>query len=281
MKYGFNLLLWTGHVTDEHVPVLKALKRTGYDSVEVPIFEGAIDSYARLGEQLAKMDLDVTTVSVLGAGHDPLSDDRMERQAAVERTKWVIDCTKALGGSIIAGPMHSELGRFTGNGPTVEERKRGIEFHRRAGDDAGKHGMSFALEAVNRFECYFVNTMEDLGAYLDTVDHPMIGALYDTFHANIEEKDPVAAFETIRPHVKHVHITENDRGVPGRGHVPWAETYAAIKRSGYDGWLTIEAFGRALPDLAAATRVWRDFAESPEAVYRDGIKHIKEGWAQA
>jgi len=46
--------------------VLKALKRTGYDSVEVPIFEGTIDSYARLGEQLARMDLDVTTVSVLG-----------------------------------------------------------------------------------------------------------------------------------------------------------------------------------------------------------------------
>ena len=123
MKYGFNLLLWTGHVTDEHAPVLKALKRTGYDSVEVPIFEGTINSYARLGEQLARMDLDVTTVSVLGAGHDPLSDDKMERQAAVERTKWVIDCTKALGGSIIAGPMHSELGRFTGNGPTAEERR--------------------------------------------------------------------------------------------------------------------------------------------------------------
>ena len=151
MKYGFNLLLWTGHVTDEHAPVLKTLKRTGYDSVEVPIFEGTIDSYARLGERLARMDLDVTTVSVLGAGHDPLSDDKMERQAAVERTNWVIDCTKALGGSIIAGPMHSELGRFTGRGPTADERKRGIEFHRRVGDDAGKHGMSFALEAVNRF----------------------------------------------------------------------------------------------------------------------------------
>ena len=139
MKYGFNLLLWTGHVTDEHAPVLKALKRTGYDSVEVPVFEGTIDSYARLGEQLAKMDLDVTTASVLAAGHDPLSDDKMERQAAVERAKWVIDCTKALGGSIIAGPMHSELGRFTGKGPTADERKRGIEFHRRVSGTCG-HG---------------------------------------------------------------------------------------------------------------------------------------------
>ncbi|MGR3679781.1 MAG: hypothetical protein ACU0AZ_17590 [Paracoccaceae bacterium] len=64
--------------------------------------------------------------------------------------------------------------------------------------------------------------------------------------------------------------------MPGRGHVPWGETYAAIRDIGYDGWLTIESFGRGLPDLAAATKVWSDFAESPEAVYRDGYRHIRE-----
>ena len=78
--------------------------------------------------------------------------------------------------------------------------------------------------------------------------------MYDTFHANIEEQDPVAAFHDARRHISYVHISENDRGVPGRGHVPWARTFAAIKESGYDGWLTIEAFGRGLPELAAATR---------------------------
>ena len=52
-------------------------------------------------------------------------------------------------------------------------------------------------------------------------------------------------------------------------------------RVGYDGWLTIESFGRGLPALAAATRVWRDFAESPEAVYRDGYRWIRDGWDAA
>ena len=81
--------------------------------------------------------------------------------------------------------------------------------------------------------------------------------------------------------IVHIHISENDRGVPGRGNIPWAETFAAIRKSGYDDWLTIEAFGRGLKDLAAATKVWRDFAESPEAVYRDGYKHIRNGWKKA
>ena len=89
MQYGFNLLLWTGHVTDEHAPVLKALKKTGYDNVEIPIFEGTPDYYARLGERLAKLGFDVTTVSVLGAGQNCLADDKAERKAAVERAKWV------------------------------------------------------------------------------------------------------------------------------------------------------------------------------------------------
>ena len=113
------------------------------------------------------------------------------------------------------------------------------------------------------------------------VDHPNIKAMYDTFHANIEETDPVAAYTRNAKRLVYVHISENDRGVPGRGHVPWKETFAAMKKSGYDGWLTIEAFGRGLPELAAATRVWRDFAESPEAVYRDGYKFIRKSWDAA
>jgi D-psicose/D-tagatose/L-ribulose 3-epimerase len=99
--------------------------------------------------------------------------------------------------------------------------------------------------------------------------------MYDTFHANIEEKDPVAAYRDNVEHIVHFHVSENDRGTPGKGHVPWKETFAAVKESGYDSWLTIEAFGRALPDLAAATRVWRDFFPTREEVYEEGIRFIK------
>jgi D-psicose/D-tagatose/L-ribulose 3-epimerase len=277
MKYGFNLLLWTGHVTQEHVPLFKAIKKAGYDGVELPLFEGTTDHYAKLGEQLAKLDLGVTAVSVLGAGHNAISADKAERQAALERAKWAIDCTAALGGNILAGPMHSEIGRFSGNGPTVQERKHGLSFHRAAGDYAGKKDVRFAVEALNRFECYFLNTMQQLSDYLDEVDHPHIKAMYDTFHSNIEEKDPVAAIKTIKKHMIHIHISENDRGTPGKGHVPWDATYKAIKATKYDGWLTIEAFGRAIPALAAATRVWRDFFPNREEVYKLGIKNMKKG----
>jgi D-psicose/D-tagatose/L-ribulose 3-epimerase len=105
--------------------------------------------------------------------------------------------------------------------------------------------------------------------------------MYDTFHSNIEEKDPVAAIKTIKRHLIHVHISENDRGTPGKGHVPWAATYKALRAAKYDGWLTIEAFGRAIPALAAATRVWRDFFPNKEEVYKFGLKSMKQGMAKA
>ncbi len=280
MKYGFNLLLWTGHVTDEHVPIFKALKKAGYDGVELPLFEGTPDHYARLGDHLAKLGLGVTTVSVLGAGHNALSQDKTERKAALERAKWALDCSAALGAPILAGPMHSEIGYFSGNGATAQERKYGLSFHRAAGDHAAKKNVRFAVEALNRFECYFLNTMAQLADYLDDVDHPHVKAMYDTFHSNIEEKDPVAAIKTIKRHMIHVHISENDRGTPGKGHVPWDETYKALKAAKYDGWMTIEAFGRAIPALGAATRVWRDFFPNKEEVYKLGIKNMRKGMAK-
>jgi D-psicose/D-tagatose/L-ribulose 3-epimerase len=43
----------------------------------------------------------------------------------------------------------------------------------------------------------------------------------------------------------------------------------------------IESFGRALPDLAAATKVWRDLFPAAEEVYTQGLRFMKEKWAAA
>jgi D-psicose/D-tagatose/L-ribulose 3-epimerase len=282
MKIGFNLLLWTPHVTKSHRALLKDIKKTGYDGVELPMFEGTPDHYAAIGDMLDEIGLERTVVTIIPTiDKNPLSADKATRTAAVDYAKWAIDCSKAVGAPIIAGPFHSTIGHFSGSGPTAQERKRGLEFHKRAGDYAAERGVTIAVEALNRFECYFLTTMAQLADYLDELDHPAVSGMYDTFHANIEETDPVAAIKTIRRHMSHVHISENDRGTPGKGHVPWDATYRALKRAKYDGWLTIEAFGRSLPAIAAATRVWRDFFPTPESVYREGIKHIRKGWAKA
>jgi D-psicose/D-tagatose/L-ribulose 3-epimerase len=275
MKLGFSGLLWATNLGPKHAKILKDLKKTGYDGVEVPVFGGKARQYAKLGKMLDDIGLERTTITVIPPGSSPVSPDRKERAIAVDYLKWVIDCSTAMGSRSIAGPLAQTLGQFTEKPPSDTERKRCRDVHRMAGDYAREHNVMMAIEAVNRFETYFVNTMDDLCRYVAMVGHPNVKAMYDTFHANIEEADPVAAYTRNAKDVVYIHISENDRGVPGRGHVPWKATFAAIRKSGYDGWLTIESFGRKLPALAAATRVWRDFAESPEAVYRDGYTFMR------
>lgn len=282
MKIGFNMFLWTTNVTRKHEPILRDIKATGYDGVEIPIFAGTPDDYKRLGAMLDRIGLERTAVTAMG---DPamnlIGADAAGRKRGVAYMHWALDCCAALGADRIMGPMHSTLGQFSGTGPTNVEKKRSISSQRAIGDHAAKRGVTIGLEALNRFECYLVNTMADLSAHLDAIDHPHIKGMYDTFHANIEEADPISAYTKHLRNIVHIHISENDRGVPGRGNIPWDETFRAIRTSGYDGWLTIEAFGRGLKDLAAATKVWRDFAESPEAVYREGFRHIQNGWRKA
>lgn len=282
MKIGMCMFLWTTSVGRKHEGLLRDIKDTGFDGVEIPVFSGTSDDYRRLGDLLERIGLERTAVSAMA---DPsmnlIAPDSATRRRGIDYMKWAIDCSEALGATTLSGPLHSTLGLFSGSGPSAAELKRSVSSQRAIGDHAAKRGVTIGLEALNRFECYLFNTMDALTAHVDAVGHPNIRAMYDTFHSNIEEADPIGAFTRNSDRIVHVHISENDRGVPGRGNIPWAETFKALRASGYDGWLTIEAFGRALKDLAAATKVWRDFSETPEAVYREGHRHIRDGWQAA
>lgn len=283
MKIGMNLLLWTGHVTEEHVPILRALKDAGFDGVEVPIFDPAdVAHFGRLARILDDIGLERTAVALIpDEAHSPISADAAARQGAFDHLARVIDCSEALGATVLCGPWYQPLGVFSGQGPKPIEYERCAEVHRRVAPLARDAGLICALEVLNRFECYLLNTCEQAIEYFDLLGELGFGIHFDTFHANIEEKDSVAAVESAwaSGHLKHVHISENDRGTPGRGQAKIRETITALKTLGYDDWLTIEAFGGTLPDLSAATRVWRQFFASEEEVYSEGLRYIRECWA--
>ena len=282
MKIGFNLLLWTSHVDESHLQHIEALKVAGYDGVEVPMFGGDVAHYRWLGQKIRDLGLGVTAITIIpDAAHNPLSENAAHRQAAVDHLAAATEWAVALGSPILCGPIHQPLGLFTGEAPTDTERGRLAEVHHKAAHTAGQAGIPLVMEYLNRFEAYIVNTMADALAHAKRVDHPNFGVMHDTYHANIEEKDPVGIVYQAAPKLRHVHISENDRGTPGRGHIPFGSHFKALRAVGYDGWLTIEAFGRALPDLAAATRVWRDFYPNPEQVYQEGIRLIRDGWDAA
>lgn len=282
MKIGFCMLLWTTNVTAKHEKLLRDIKATGYDGVEIPIFDVSSPAhFANIGRVLKDNGLEATAVTVLpDEAHNAISPVAANRQGAIDHLKRVLECAHAAGVQTLCGPYYQVLGNFTGSYPSEAELDGAAAVHRAIAPVAEAAGVKCAIEALNRFEAHLLNTMEQAASYVKRVNHPNFGTMYDTFHANIEEKNPFTAIDTVftTGKLNHVHISENDRGTPGRGHINITEQIQHLKKIGYNGWMTIEAFGGALPDLAAATRVWRDFFPSTEQVYLEGIEVIRKAW---
>ena len=137
-----------------------------------------------------------------------------------------------------------------------------------------------AVEPLNRFELYFLNSHADAARFARAVDHPSCGVLFDTFHANIEEKSVEGAIRDCADVMCHVHISENDRSTPGAGLVHWDDVFRTLAEVGYDSWLTIEAFGMALPEIAAATKIWRRLYETDQQLASDGLAFMRSQLAK-
>jgi D-psicose/D-tagatose/L-ribulose 3-epimerase len=256
------------------MPVLEKLKKMGYDGVEVPIFDLDLAKWKLWAKRLDDLGLERTANTVIAPEHNPLSADPKIRDAAYQHMRGVVDACAAVGSPILCGPHQVALGVFTGKGATEEEWKRSVDHLRRVAEYAAVQDVVLAEEVVNRFELYHVNTLDQGVRLVDEVGHPSCRIHLDTFHAHIEEKNTADAIRRAGSRIAHVHISENDRGVPGTGSVAWDATFGALGDIGYDGWLTVEAFGNFLPNLAAATKIWRPLFDSEEQLAADSLAFL-------
>ena len=274
-KIGFNLLAWSGGIGEDMFPVSDRLKKIGYDGIECFMAEQNTAAYKHFGNHLRGMGLEATCVLGLSPEENPASDSAGVREKALVRLKNAIDCAHAINSKIICGPIHSAFAYFAGRPPEASEYKWSADVLRAAGDYAAQAGITLTPEALNRFECYLCNTMDQLSMLLAKVSHPNVRAMFDTHHANIEEKKLSEAIKKIAPVLAHVHISENDRGTPGDGHIPWSETFSSLADINYKGWLTIEAFTRNDPNFANSINVWREYSK-PWDMAEKGFDFIKQ-----
>ena len=278
MKLGMNMLLWSTDVCGrEHDATFAMLKDAGFDGVEIPIFDREVDKYAELGKRLDALGLERIAVGARGSDDNPISADPAVRAEAVAAMRANLDSAAALGASLICGPLHAPLGVFSGAPPTAEEKARSVAYLQEVAPYAEERGVTIALESLSRFEMYLTNIAADLAALVREVDHSHCRMMYDTYHAHIEEKDVRAALQECKDVLVHVHASENDRSTPGAGQVDWETTFATLGDIGYDGWMSIEAFGSAAPEFAGAARIWRRMFESEEQLARDGAAFIRSG----
>jgi D-psicose/D-tagatose/L-ribulose 3-epimerase len=278
MKIGINLLLWTDHPQpSKHERLFAKIKHWGFDGMEIPIDPIEYQNVEKISKQLDGLHLQRTTITALdGTFADPSSREPKLRQAAIDLLKSNIEKTKAVGADLMVGPIFQGLGKFSGQAPQSDEWKYAVETIRTVAEFAHALDVKLAIEPLNRFEMYVVNTVADGAKFIKEVDMRNVGLLVDTHHGNIEEDNTAKAWDSVAEHIFHVHISENHRGIPGSGQAIPKEIFETLKKNSYDDWLTIEAFGQNVPGLIPRLHLWRSYSNDNDDAARLGIEFIRQ-----
>jgi D-psicose/D-tagatose/L-ribulose 3-epimerase len=279
MKFGVNMFIWGVSFGPADFHRLDAIQAAGFDGIEIPILDPERFEARAVGAELDRRGLARTACSAVPVGASLAAADAAERERGRRHFRDCFDRCAEAGIELLAGPFYTPVGTFTGGRRTVEEWHRVVGSWQELASAAAAAGVDVAIEPLNRFETYFLNTAADAMVLCDAIGHPAVGILFDTFHANIEEKSAALALRNTARHLKHVHTSENDRGTPGSGHVDWTAVLSTVREIGYDRWLTIESFGFATGPMAAAASIWRDLAPAPELIAFDGLRFLKHTMA--
>lgn len=281
MQIGINVMLWTANPNPEHRALLGQLRSIGYDLVELPVFSPLTFPAQEMRRMLEAIGLAVTCSGALPPESSLIAADAGAAQRGSDYMQRSLDVCATLGAPIFCGPLFHPVGSFTGHAPTADERSRYVERMRPLADYAAARNVRIAVEPLNRFETHFLNTLSDAITVIREIGHPAVGLLSDTFHQHIEEVDASGPLQAVGESVIHVHASENHRGCPGRGQVRWTEWAGALRAMGYNGRVVVESFGAGLPELAAATRVWRDLTGDPLVLAAEALPFIKRTLNQA
>ncbi|MEO6964957.1 MAG: sugar phosphate isomerase/epimerase family protein [Acidobacteriaceae bacterium] len=275
MKYGVNLMVWTTHIGPRHDALFSCIQEWGFDGVEFFLSPDEPTDISSVKRTLDRLGLERTMCSVLPREANLVSPDASVRARGVHFLTRCVERTAEFGANLICGPLYAGLGVMTGSRRTEQEWEWAVQGLRAAASRGKDLGVTLCVEPVNRFETYFLNTLQDASQFVRDVGASNICIHFDTFHSNIEEQNVAKALRAVAKDLGHVHISENDRGIPGSGHVDWRGVLSVLKEVGYDGWLTIESFAEPEPELAAAASIWRDLAPSGDELARRGLRFIK------
>ena len=262
MKYGVHAGLWMARWTDEIAPILRIVADLGFDGVEISLLGMTDEKAAALAGLLRDFGLGVTCSDGLSRAADITSEDADVRAAGLAHLRWAIRTVAAMGGAGLAGVVYAPWGVFD---VARKPRRRALsaEMLAQVDGDLRDSGVLLGIEAINRFETDLVNTTLEAVTLAQATGSDRIGVLLDTFHLNIEEKDIVAAIAMAGDRLFHFHVSDNDRGVPGSGHVPWDAARAGLQAAGYDGWIVAEMFVTAGTPAGADLNIWRDIEPDP------------------
>lgn len=277
MKFGINTYLFSSPFTNESVSFFPKFKEWGFDFVEIAVEEPANINPALIRKALDDNGLECRSVcAATGPGRD-LRGNRKEQVVSMDYIKSLIDIAPVLGSSLVAGPIYSSVGRadFV---PADEHHKQWLTVVRHLKSlcaDAEKQNVKLAIEPLNRYETDFINTCDQALSLIRDVDSKSLYIHLDSFHMNLEEKDPALAILKAGKKLALLHASGSDRGTPGGDQINWERIFVALDKIDYQGDIVIESFTPDVKVIAKAASIWRKVEPSSESIAVNGLKFLK------
>lgn len=276
IKIGIHQHVFTSKLNEDNLDILDFIREIGYESVDINLRNTAFEFTGTMKKRAERLGLFLTGGGSLPKDKELISKDKEKRIEAVEYMKKLVRKASEIGISLYHGLIYATAGVFTGRGPTEEEFEYAVTGLKEVANYAGDYGVSLCLEPANRYENYLINTVKDSLKMLDAINEPNVGLLLDSYHMNIEEKDIYKSIVSAKFRVLHFHVNENDRGIPGTGHIPWDDVFKALRDIDYRGTVTVESFVDSTIDIAPIVGVWRKLAPDAETLSRQSYKFIKK-----
>lgn len=276
---GINTFVWYSPLTDSDLRVVvpKAAE-WGFETIEL-VLENPGDWDPQLAAELvAANSISPAVSAVMGPGRNLVAASDDEIQATTDYLLHCIDVASAIKAKVVGGPMYTAVGRTWRT--SSEERRRLVSALREAlrpiADAAGEAGVRLAIEPLNRYETSLISTIDQALELVDGLPAESVGVLFDTYHANIEEKHPAASLRAAGPRLVAMQVCANDRGTPGDDHLDWAAYAKVLSEIDYRGALSIESFTAQNEIIATAASIWRPLAPSQDALARDGLRFLQD-----
>jgi D-psicose/D-tagatose/L-ribulose 3-epimerase len=276
MKLGIHAMAWTAHWSDESLPLIDRVADLGLEFIEIPLMDVDDVHPAPIRNRLDAAGIDVVTSTVLGAATDITSADAEVRSAGADYLRRCVEVTAELGASQLSGVIYGMHGKRPPSRPDEQEWDWSAECLARTAEQAAAAGVVIGIEPVNRYESPLVNTCEQAVRLADMIGAPNVRIHLDTYHMNIEEKSWAEPVRLAGDRLCHLHLCENDRGIPGTGLVAWEELFGALGELRYDGYAGLESFVEVSPDMVAGTCVWRDLAPSGDVLVNAGTAFLRD-----
>ncbi len=270
--FGIHSSIWTMRWTPEAAEhAVGEAVRHGFDFVEVALLDPAIVDAAHS----AKLFEASGVKAVCSLGLPEVCWPSRDPQPGIDFLKVALDKTAAMGAQALTGVTYGGIGERSGEPPTERELDNVARCLEATAKHAKSLGIAFGIEPVNRYETHLINTGWQAVEMLDRVGADNLFIHLDTYHMNIEEKGAANGILAAREHLRYIHLSESDRGVPGKGTCDWDEIYATLAAIEFKGGLAMESFMNMPPEIAFGLSVWRPVADSTEEVIGEGLPFLR------